>query len=146
KDQTVEVIKYQKLQALMNGEVEGQKEKISVINFWASWCGPCIKEIPYFEALVKSNSDHQLQVYLISLDDVNDLGKKVQPLVDRKKLHSKVWLLDEIDFNEWVGKVNSQWSGVIPATLLINHQNGKRLFHEGELSEVELNQFIHQIN
>ena len=49
--------------------LEDLKEKNTVINFWADWCPPCIKEIPELNALYEENKD-ELNVYLFHFDEL----------------------------------------------------------------------------
>ncbi|WP_246202758.1 TlpA family protein disulfide reductase, partial [Fulvivirga lutimaris] len=134
--QSVEVIKYAGLDNLIKAE----SEKIEVINFWATWCGPCVKELPYFEQTAKELKD-KINVNLISIDYVQEI-EKVKKFVARKEIKSKVYLLDEIDGNTWIDKVEPSWSGAIPATLIINHATGEKAFVEHELKEGELEKLI----
>ena len=132
----VEVIKFDQLRNL----IDEIGDRVRVINFWATWCGPCVKEIPYFEAARISYGD-EISVNLISLDFADQLDK-VHKFMERKKIASDVYLLDEIDYNSWIDKVDKSWSGAIPATLIIDQKTGKRKFVESELTEEELNSLI----
>lgn len=134
------VIKWDGLEAVLNRK----SEKLQVINFWATWCAPCIKELPYFEEVNKTAAD-QIDVTLVSLDFADEFEKRVLPFVEKRNLQSQVLLLDEIDYNSWIDKVDPSWSGAIPATLIINPSNGKRKFLEKELNEGELNSLIEEI-
>ena len=137
--QDIEVIKFQELDRLIN---EDSKE-IRVFNFWATWCKPCIAELPYFEEI---NAKHggDIKVYLISLDFVEDLNSKVISFVQRKKLQSIIKLLDETDYNSFIDKVSTDWSGAIPATLFVDSRNGRQKFYEGEFTRDELNEEFNQ--
>lgn len=134
------VIKWDGLEAVMNRK----SEKLQVINFWATWCAPCIKELPYFEEVNKTAAD-KIDVTLVSLDFADEFEKRVLPFVEKRDIQSQVLLLDEIDYNSWIDKVDPSWSGAIPATLIINPSNGKRKFLEKELNEGELNSLIEEI-
>ncbi len=140
KAQSVEVIKYPGLDNL----IKTKSEKIQIINFWATWCGPCVQELPYFEQTAKDLKD-KINVNLISIDYVQEI-EKVNKFVARKEIKSKVYLLDEIDGNTWIDKVEPQWSGAIPATLIINHSTGERAFVERELKEGELENLIEELS
>ncbi len=137
--QKIEVVKFERLQQLL----DSKDERVVVINFWATWCAPCVKELPYFEGL-NAKADKDLKVSLISLDFADKLDR-VNSFVSRKGMKSEVLLLDEIDYNSWIDKVDKSWSGAIPATLIINTSTGKRKFIEGELEEGDLEKLISQI-
>ena len=137
--QEVKVIKVDQLENLINSE----SGKIQVINFWATWCGPCVKEIPYFEKAGLELSD-QIEVNLVTVDFVEDI-EKVKKFVDRKELKSNIYLIDNIDYNSWIDKVDERWSGAIPATLIINPSSGERRFIESELEEGQLEKLIREL-
>lgn len=118
--------------------------EIKVINFWATWCVPCIKELPLIEKLQQERKD--VKVSLISMDmDLDPDPEKVYRFVDRKKIQSEVLILNERDPNEWIDKIEKKWSGALPATLVINTKNGKRKFVEKELHEGELEKLIAEV-
>lgn len=120
-------------------------DTVQVINFWATWCGPCVKELPIFEKL-NQKKEGKIKVNLVSLDlDLDPNPEKVYKFVSRKNIQSRVLLLDERDPNSWIDKVDPRWSGALPATLIINTRTGKKSFYEGELSESRLNQMIAEI-
>lgn len=118
-----------------NKEILRPSEKIKVINFWATWCGPCIKELPHFEEINNEMSD-SVEVILVSLDNPARFEEKLLPFVARKQIHSRVVLLNEVDFNAWMPKINVEWGGEIPATYVVN--GDKTTFHAGQLNKEQL--------
>ena len=94
-----------------------------VINFWATWCKPCIKELPYFEAVDSLYANQKLKVVLVSLDFPDQIESKLVPFVQEKELKSRVVVLLDGKYNDWIDKVSPQWSGAIPATYI--YRNGK---------------------
>ena len=116
-----------------------EDENVYVINFWATWCAPCIKELPHFEKLNAENKN--VKVILVSLDSKKDLDKKLIPFIEKRKLKSKVLLLADKDYNSWLSKVDADWSGAIPATLIISGK--KKQFAERDFENFEeLNEYI----
>src|SRR5882757_9809318 len=102
------IVKLPELQEMMN-----DGPKVKVINFWATWCAPCIKEMPFLERLNKENKD--VKVLLVSLDfDLDHDQSKITSFVERKKLSSEVVILDEPDPSKWIDKIDKGWSGTLP--------------------------------
>ena len=124
--------------------INKKDNKTYVINFWATWCKPCVKELPAFEAINEKYDDKGVEVVLVSLDFSDKLGSQVVPFVEKHGLKSDIVLLDDVDSNTWIPKVDESWSGAIPATLIYN--NKKRKFYEGSFTyeelETELNTFL----
>jgi thiol-disulfide isomerase/thioredoxin len=136
--QKAEVIKLEGLQEI----IEAKTGNVKVINFWATWCKPCIKELPYFENIERSLENRTIEVFLISIDFVEDFESKLLSFIEKRKLNSTIKLLDETDYNSFIDKIDKRWSGAIPATLVIDSKNGKRLFIEKELKEGELEEIL----
>lgn len=121
-----------------------EDDKTYVVNFWATWCKPCIVELPYFEKVNAEQKENNVEVILVSLDMPSMWKSKLEPFVEKKDIKSKVIILDDPKQNDWIPKVAEDWGGGIPATLIYNKD--KRAFYEQgftyeELNE-ELNKFI----
>lgn len=135
-----QVVDLEDLQRMIAETGKGTK----VINFWATWCAPCIKELPLFEKLSEGRED--VSVTLVSLDlDLDPDPEKVRRFVKQRNIHSPVLILDAGNPNEWIGKIDGGWSGALPATLVINGATGKRLLVERELHEGDLEELITQV-
>lgn len=109
---------------------------IYVINFWATWCKPCVKELPAFEKLNENYKEQGIKVVLVSLDFPEKIKTGVVPFIEKHQLLSEVVLLDDPDANTWIPKVSEAWSGAIPATLII--KEGKKVFFEKSFTYEEL--------
>ena len=107
----------------MYSKIDLSVDKTYVINFWATWCAPCVKELPYFEEVNKLSEDKNIEVILVSLDFPSQIETKLKPYLKKNKIKSKVILLDDSKINTWVPKVSEQWEGGIPATLIVNSSN-----------------------
>lgn len=134
------VIKFDRIETIL----KAPSDKIQVINFWATWCAPCVKELPLFEKLQEERPD-QIKVTLISLDFEDNKLDRVNSFVTRKKMKTEVLLLDDLDYDSWIRKVDHAWSGTIPATLVINTRTGRRKFVEKELAEGDLEKLIAEV-
>lgn len=138
--QEIRVIKAGELFSLL--EHCDEDKDLCIYNFWATWCAPCIREIPLFEKVNAENK--RVSIRLVSLDEVEELHGSVKLFIRKKGIQSEVLLLDETDFNEIIPRVSEEWSGAIPATIMIE-RNGDRHFFEREFKEGELQQTINSI-
>ncbi|WP_244745093.1 TlpA family protein disulfide reductase [Maribacter dokdonensis] len=107
--------------------------KIHIVNFWAMWCAPCIKELPILKELEKNNPN--VEITLVSLDFPEDIETRLKPFLERKGITSKVVLLDDPDQNSWINKIDPNWSGAIPFTIIFNNEN--RTFHERAFNNIK---------
>ena len=131
--QEVKVIKFPELQ----NKILSADAEVTVFNFWATWCGPCVKELPHFETYAENEN---VKVYLVSLDFVEDL-EKVRTFASNKGLKSEVLFLNEKDYNSFMDKISKEWTGAIPATLFVDKW-GKTYFHEKAFTKEELDNKI----
>ena len=116
-----------------------------IVNFWATYCVPCIKEIPYFQEVVKQYEKKGVKLLLVSLDFRESFPDKISSFADKRKFTSPIVWLDETDADYFCPKVDSAWSGVMPATLFINNKKGHRSFFEEEMSKEKFETEIRKI-
>lgn len=119
-------------------EIIAESKTPLVINFWATFCKPCMEEIPYFQKLGKKYSKQGLQILLVSLDMKDDYPGKVNSFIKKQNIILSTAWLDETDADYFCPKIDTAWSGAIPATLFINNNNGYSKFTEGPLTEAQL--------
>ena len=101
-----------------------------VINYWATWCGPCVKELPYFEQLLAAHDNEKIRVILVSLDFPKKMESKLLPFLNKHNIQSEVVILDDPKSNIWIDKVDPSWGGAIPVTIV--YKGDKREFWDGE--------------
>ncbi|HVE60290.1 MAG TPA: TlpA disulfide reductase family protein [Chitinophagaceae bacterium] len=138
-------LKAQEIKAITFAEFEerskSNNDTIYIFNFWATWCKPCVAELPHFDKIAEDFKDKKVKVVFISLD--NALQKlRVENFIKERNLKSEVVLMKDTNYNDWIDKVDPSWSGAIPATLVVNNKAGSRKFHEGDLNYEELKQLI----
>ncbi|RLD92191.1 MAG: alkyl hydroperoxide reductase [Bacteroidetes bacterium] len=114
-----------------------------VVNFWATWCSPCVKEIGYFEELHRQRESEKVKVILVSLDFPKQIDRRVIPFLKEKEITADVLLMTDLDYNSWIDRIDPSWSGAIPATLIYNKET--RVFLEQELTRDELFNHVTQI-
>ncbi len=115
-----------------------------IINFWATTCPPCLKELPLFEELKTKYNGQKLKIVLINIDDEDRYEKAVIPYVEKLKLKNKVYALVDNDYSAWTGKINQEWYGSLPYTVI--YKGDKRKFFFGAFKdEQELEKEIKEI-
>jgi thiol-disulfide isomerase/thioredoxin len=135
-ERVVPIYDFDGLQPLLHAD----SDTTWVVNFWATWCAPCVEELPYFEELTREYADKPLRVLLVSLDFRRQLERRLLPFLKNNDIQSRVVVLDDADANAWIDKVDPSWSGAIPATLF--YQGERRLFKEQTFTRDELFQLV----
>ncbi len=140
KENIVTILNYKQLSPFLNKN----DNKTYIINFWATWCKPCVEELPAFEKLNDDYKDKNIEILLVSLDFPNQIESHLIPFIKKRNLKPKVVVLDDPDQNKWINGIDKNWSGSIPATLIYN--KNKRSFYEQSfdynLLTEELQKFI----
>jgi thiol-disulfide isomerase/thioredoxin len=135
-DQPVRMVSFSQIENYFNMN----SDTVQIISFWATWCGPCRKEIPDLEKIHQLYSDRKVKVLLISLDFPDQLNKGLPQFLKSNHITAKVLLLNDPDANAWIDKVDPKWTGSLPATLI--YKGKDRFFYEKELSFDDLNRSI----
>jgi len=116
-----------------------------IVNFWATWCKPCLEEIPYFMEEAKLHKNDSLQFLLVSLDMKDAFPLQILNTVKKRKITVPVQWLNETNADYFCPKIDPKWSGAIPASLFINNKTGYRKFFEEQLSHEKLKNEIDKL-
>lgn len=127
-------VKFSEVEEILNSE----NDTTYIVNFWATWCGPCVEEIPYFEELTEKYKSDKFKIILISMDFESDVEKRLLPFLEKKNYKSEIWWLNEAKQNEFIGKVEEEWYGEIPLTLIIKGSGKSRFWKAGKWEKEEL--------
>jgi thiol-disulfide isomerase/thioredoxin len=124
--------------------LEKQNDTVYVVNFWATWCAPCVKELPFFEKINSEYKNKKVKILLVSLDMNKQVETSLLPFIKKKNLQSEVVHLHDPDADSWIAKVDPSWTGALPATVI--YSKDKRKFFEQSFTyeslENEIKQFI----
>lgn len=136
--QDLEYLKVPQLENILNSK----DNKLYVINFWATWCAPCIKEFPAFKKVSEEFSDQKVQFIMVSLDFPSQVNEQLIPFLKRNDVKLRVALMTDLDYDSWIDIVDPSWQGDIPATLVFNNVKKKRSFRPGAMDEAGLRNLI----
>jgi thiol-disulfide isomerase/thioredoxin len=120
------------------------KDTVYIINFWATWCVPCVQELPEFNKLQKKYEGRPVKVLLVSLDFRDDYPNKLALFLERKRIQPEVVWLSDTNPNEFVPKVDNSWGGSIPATVIVYPGKQSKKFIEGQVSEKQVSKIVDQ--
>lgn len=121
-----------------------QDDTVYVVNFWATFCKPCVGEIPYFIRICNKYKDQKVKLLLVSLDLPDYYPAKIRAFVKKNKYHTNIAWLNETDADIFCPMIDKKWSGSIPATLILNYRNGFRKFVEDDIKATVFEDLIKQ--
>ncbi|HKC67790.1 MAG TPA: TlpA disulfide reductase family protein [Bacteroidia bacterium] len=140
-EKKVEVVTFGQLQEQADLK---NNDTVYVVNFWATWCGPCVKEMPFFENASQTFATQKVKILYVCLNSVKELAS-VERFVENKKIQNRVMLLNAPNPNDWIDRVDPAWSGSIPATIM--YKGGEKVFFkEGSFTQQELDETITKMN
>ena len=132
--QTPTVIKMAQLEKLL----ASSNDTTYVVNFWATWCVPCVKEFPAFQSFAHKHFNEKVRVVMVSLDFKKEFEKTLSPFIAKHPIDGTVYLLDEPDYNAWIEKIDKDWQGEIPVTLMFNGSRKIRKFFANDFTPESL--------
>ncbi|AZA93918.1 Cytochrome c biogenesis protein tlpA [Chryseobacterium nakagawai] len=134
----ISVLKYEDLEK----KIQLEKDNLLIVNFWATTCAPCVKELPHFMEINNQYAGNsKFKMILVSLDRLVD-KERVLKFIKNKNLTAEVVLLDDIKrMNTWIPRFEKKWDGNIPVTIF--YKNGEKVyFNDGEMSKEDLGKTI----
>jgi thiol-disulfide isomerase/thioredoxin len=122
-----------------------KSDTVYVLNFWATWCKPCLEELPDFEKLTQAYADKKVKVILASNDFSKQIETRLKPFVKQQNLKSLVVFINEKTPNDWMPFISEEWDGNIPATLIVKGSIGFYMFVPQQMNYEDLEKIIKPI-
>lgn len=132
----IQVVNFEDIRPYLNRD----SDTIYVVNFWATWCKPCVEELPYLEKINKNYRNQKVKVLLVSLDFSSQIESRLKPFIKEHDLKSEIILLDDTNSNYWIEQVDASWTGAIPATVI--YGKNFRHFYEKTFEFSELDSIV----
>jgi len=126
----------------LDGIKENAKGNVLLLNFWASWCKPCVKEFPELVKLYNDYKDKGFRLVFVSLDDLPDIEKKVVPFLKNQGVDFTTYYNKFDKPEELIDYVDKNWQGAIPSTYIYD-KDGK--LKQGILGSKNYEQFESEI-
>jgi thiol-disulfide isomerase/thioredoxin len=121
------------------------EKKPVIVNLWATYCTPCVKEIPYFETTLASIGADKVDLLLLSLDIAEFYPKKIEAFVQAHGFHAPIAWLSETDADVIAPAIDSTWTGVIPCSVFYNPRTGYRKFYQQQLSPEQFKAAVQEL-
>lgn len=131
--QTIKKVKIEELAAYIQ-----KSDHPLVVNFWATWCAPCVEELPYFNEEIKKFADQKAELVLVSLDFADAYPAKLATFLKKNNYSASFYWLNETNADHFCPQIDSSWTGSIPSTLFINNKTGYKKFFERQLTHPQL--------
>ena len=116
-----------------------------IVNFWATFCVPCIQEMPYFQEMARQYKSQNVSLLFVSLDLREAYPTKVNEMAKKLNLTSPVVWLNETNADYFCPKIDTTWSGGMPSSLFVNNATGYHKFFEDQLSKEKLEKEIQEM-
>ncbi|MCW3105828.1 MAG: hypothetical protein JWQ09_334 [Segetibacter sp.] len=101
-----------------------------IVNFWATWCGPCIREIPWFDSIIAMKNS-PVKLVLVSLDYKSEYPRQLTAFVKKHGYKGEVVYLDDANIESYIQTIEPKWKGAIPASIFVNNSTKYyQLFNE----------------
>ena len=104
--------------------LEAQRGKVVVLNLWATWCVPCLREIPDLVALERELAPRGVTLLGLSMDEPSALAAQVEPFRRKHFPAFRTWLRASEDMDALVSVVDPAWNEILPTTYLLG-RDGK---------------------
>ncbi len=119
------------------GQLIDKSDSVLVISFWATFCKPCVEEIPYLQSISNKYKDKRVKLLLVSLDLAAFYPNRIEAFAKKNNFNSQIVWLNETNADYFCPKIDKSWSGAIPATFIINNKTGYKKFVEEQMKPEE---------
>lgn len=131
------LVKVVKIQDLLK-VFKASRGSVTVLNFWATWCKPCLEEMPELVRFYREHQSKGVSFVSVSADHPDDLMERVRPYVERQRIPFAVWVVGGESPDELVQAIDPQWQGSLPATFVFDASGTRRQAWYGKVEFSDL--------
>jgi len=126
--------------------MDANKGKVVLLNFWATWCKPCVKEFPDLVKLQNNYKDKGFVLVFISADMPEEIKSKVTPFLNQEKVDFTTYYIGSDKPEDIINYVDKDWQGAIPSTYIYDKDGNVKTSILGTKSyeqfETEINKYL----
>lgn len=131
--------------AKLDSLIKNRNGKILFLNVWATWCKPCVEEFPDIVNLHEKYKNSKVDITALSVDFEDELEKKVIPFLKKNEVEFKTFIGNFKNDEELINKLNENWRGDVPATLIYDKNGKLKKFFTGKKSLKEFSEAIESL-
>lgn len=121
-----------------------KNDTVYVVNFWATFCKPCVEEIPDFIRIVNKYKKQKVKLLLVSLDLPSYVAVRLPAFIKKNNYKTNHVWLNETDADHFCPMIDPKWSGAIPSTIIVNNSNGYKKFTEDQITPEDFEKYLQE--
>ena len=114
--------------------ISNNNGSVLVVNVWATWCLPCVEEMPDLVEITDFYESESVKIIGISIDYPEEIQSKILPFIKNNKLNFPIFVNDFKNDEALINFLNEKWSGAIPATFIYDKTGVQKEFLLGKHS------------
>jgi len=126
----------------LKSELQAAHGQVVLVNFWATWCRPCLEEIPLLQAVEAEFADSRFRLISVSLDDYASTDTQVVPFMQKWFPDFRSYQSVEYEMDTMVSAIDPNWNEVLPTTYLLATDGSVAELIQGKFSKAELSRQI----
>ena len=122
--------------------VRRQSGRVVLLNFWATWCPPCLAEFPEIVALERAHRDRGLTVISVSADSPGRVESDLLPFLEKHPSDFPIYVMQTDDVDAFMHRIDPEWNGTIPTTFFFDRRGNVAFKRFEAMSREKLEQAL----